>query len=57
MPFPFRGDLPDPGSECVFLASAALAGDFFTTSPPGKSLSVIYCKEMGKHHGQLRDIC
>ena len=47
MPLPFPGALPDPGSECAFLASAALAGEFFTTPPPGKSLSVIYWKEMG----------
>ena len=34
MPFPPPGDLPDPGIE---LASAALAGRFFTAEPPGKS--------------------
>ena len=30
------GDLPDPGVEPMSLASPALAGDFFTTEPPGK---------------------
>ena len=30
--FPPPGDLPDPGIESV---SPALAGDFFTTEPPG----------------------
>ena len=30
------GDLPDPGIEPVSLASPALAGGFFTTTPPGK---------------------
>ena len=33
LPFPSPGDLPDPGIEP---ASAALAGGFFTTEPPGK---------------------
>ena len=35
MPFPFPGDLPDPGIEPM---SLALAGEFFTTEPPGKPL-------------------
>ena len=33
LPFPSPGDLPDPGIEPM---SAALAGGFFTTEPPGK---------------------
>ena len=32
MPFSSLGDLPDPGIEAM---SAALAGGFFTTEPPG----------------------
>ena len=32
LPFPFQGDLPDPGIEP---ASPALAGGFSTTEPPG----------------------
>ena len=32
VPFPTPGDLPNPGSEPVSLASPALAGRFFTTS-------------------------
>ena len=36
LPFPSPGDLPNPGIEP---ASSALAGRFFTTEPPGKSLS------------------
>ena len=32
--FPSPGDLPNPGTEP---ASPALAGEFFTTEPPGKS--------------------
>ena len=32
LPFPVAGDLPYPGMECV---SPALAGEFFTTEPPG----------------------
>ena len=33
LPFPSPGDLPNPGIE---LGSPALAGEFFTTMPPGK---------------------
>ena len=33
LPFPTPGDHPDPGTEPT---SAALAGEFFTTEPPGK---------------------
>ena len=33
LPFPPPGALPDPGIESM---SAALAGRFFTTEPPGK---------------------
>ena len=35
LPFPFPGDLPDQGIEPM---SLALAGEFFTTEPPGKPL-------------------
>ena len=31
LPFPTPGDLPDPGTEPMSLASPALAGQFFTT--------------------------
>ena len=34
--FPLPGDLPDPGIEPSSLASAVLAGRFFTAEPPGK---------------------
>ena len=33
-----QGDLPSPGTELTSLASPALAGEFFTTAPPGKPL-------------------
>ena len=33
LPFPSPGDLPNPGIKPI---SAALAGGFFTTEPPGK---------------------
>ena len=39
LPFPPPEDLPDPGIKLTFhacLVSPALAGEFFTTSPPGK---------------------
>ena len=41
LPFPPPGDLSDPGIEPVSLASPALAGRFFTTAPPAKSLLFI----------------
>ena len=31
LPCPTPGDLPDPGTEPLFLTSPALAGGFFTT--------------------------
>ena len=37
LPFPFPGDLPDPGIEPMSLVSLALAGRFFTTRTSGKS--------------------
>ena len=37
LPFPFPGDLPDPGIELAPLMSPALAGGFFTTVPSGKA--------------------
>ena len=36
LPFPPPGDLPDPGIEPTSSVSPALAGEFFTTEPPGK---------------------
>ena len=33
LPFPYPGDLPDPGIEPMSLASPAVAGRFFTASP------------------------
>ena len=38
LPFPSQGDLPDPEIKCV---SPALAGEFFTTEPPGKPISLL----------------
>ena len=39
LPFPTPGDLPDPETEPVSLATRALAGGFFTTATPGKMIS------------------
>ena len=36
LPFPSPGDLPDPGIKAASPVSPALAGEFFTTEPPGK---------------------
>ena len=40
LPFPFAGDLPNPGIE---LESPALAGVFFTTESPGKHMGFVLC--------------
>ena len=40
LPFPFPGDLPNPRIEPL---SAALAGRFFTTEPPGQPPSIVLC--------------
>ena len=37
LPFPFPGDLPDPGVEPASLMSPALAGRFLTTSATWKA--------------------
>ena len=38
LPCPPSGDLPYPGTEPESLVSPALAGEFFTTEPPGKPI-------------------
>ena len=38
LPLPPPGDLPKPGLELSSLKSPLLAGGFFITVPPGKSL-------------------
>ena len=40
LPCPHPGNLPGPGMEPVSLTSPELAGRFFTTSTPGKSLGL-----------------
>ena len=35
LPFPSPGDLLNPGTEPMAPESAALAGGFFATAPPG----------------------
>ena len=41
LPFPTPGDFSDPQSKPSLLASPALAGRFFTTTPPEKPLIVL----------------
>ena len=41
LPFPTPGDLPHPR---IGLVSPALAGEFFTTAPPGKPNYVVFSK-------------
>ena len=40
LPFLTPGDLPNQGIKPTSLVSPALAGGFFTTSPPGKPMYV-----------------
>ena len=40
LPFPNAENIPDPGIEPMSLLSPALAGGFFATVPPGKSLLI-----------------
>ena len=61
LPFPFPGVLPDPGIKTLSPVSPALAGEFFTTEPPGKPkvafdsvlkcvvLSVAWCTHHDQH--------
>ena len=42
LPFPFPGDLSDPGIDPASPASAALTAGFFTTEPPGKPILSTY---------------
>ena len=41
LPFPTPGDLPNSGIEPTSLTSPALAGEFFTTAPPGKPPGIL----------------
>ena len=50
LPFPPPGDLPNPGMEPT---SLVLAGRFFTTAPPGKSIQFII--QSKRFLGQLMD--
>ena len=36
------GDPPNPGMKHTSFASPALAGEFFTTELPGRSLNILY---------------
>ena len=40
LPFPTSGDLPDPGIEPVSFGCPMLAGTFFSTAPPGKTMEL-----------------
>ena len=48
LPHPSPGDLPDPGIEPRSPVSPVLAGKFFTTESPGKSIRGTYSYEKGK---------
>ena len=40
LPFPTSGDLPNPGIEPVSFGCPVLAGIFFSTAPPGKTMEL-----------------
>ena len=44
LPFPFPGDLPDPGIELASLLSPALVGGFFTSWATREAPSIDRCK-------------
>ena len=46
LPFPSPGYLPIPGIEPTSLASSALAGGFFTTERPGKSIPILQLRKL-----------
>ena len=49
LPFPTSGDLPSPEMEPTSLASAALAGEFFTIVPPQKLQKSLLGSASGWH--------
>ena len=54
LPLPPLGDLPDPGIEPTSLSAPALAGRFFTTTPPGKHqqlMDIYQFHTSGSHEG------
>ena len=70
LPFPSPGDLPGPGMKPTSPVSPALAGEFFTTEPPGKPrvaldsvlkcviLSIAWCTHQDQHSfGCWASIC
>ena len=44
LPFPIRGDFPNPGMKLRFLAFPALAARFFTTSTTWEAPQEIYAE-------------
>ena len=61
LPFPFPGDLPDPGIDPTSPASPVLAGRFFTTEPrgstPGLCQSIYYKKYCLKYLSRSQEVC
>ena len=51
LPFPFPGDLPNPGIEPMSPGSAALAGRFFTTV----SLETLYIRKLLELSGKQKN--
>ena len=56
LPFPPPGDLPNPGIESASLVSPALAGGFFITVPPGKSMFPVWCLTNPKSRKVLTEL-
>ena len=64
LPFTTQGDHPDPGIEPESLVSPELTGGFFTTTLPGKPLSISYmvmymfqCYSLSSSHPLLPPLC
>ena len=52
LPFPPLGHLPDPGMELTTPAAPRLAGEFFTTEPPGKTLRLHFKHQFSVQWGK-----
>ena len=50
-PFPFSGDLPDPGIEST---TPVLAGGLFTSEPPGKPILYLRCLNLDAKFSTLK---
>ena len=57
LPFPSSGDLPNPGMKPASLASPELAGRFFTTESPGKSILILLMACQNQYFSKICHHC